>query len=101
MTPSHRTCTYCNQYLVEDLFHVVMQCPRNEMTRMTMINCITDIDEAIRTAFEGEPNEVFNWLVGKEIPTINRDLLHKMWLISGKSIDRIYSQICKDREGIG
>ena len=101
LTPSHRTCSYCDQYVLEDLFHVVMQCPRNEVTRTTMINSITDIDGVFRTAFEENPHEVFNWLIGKDIPNISRDLLHKMWLISGKSIDKIYSQICKDRVGIG
>ena len=60
-----------------------------------------DLDPIIKRSFEEKPHEVFNWLIGKDIPTVDRKVLYNMWLISGKSIDKRYSLICKDREGVG
>ena len=101
LLPSHKTCTYCDQYITENLFHVVMQCPIYEADRDLMIRSIMDLDPIIKRSFEEKPHEVFNWLIGKDIPAVDRKVLYNMWLISGKSIDKRYSLICKDREGVG
>ena len=30
LTPSYRMCSNCSMYVVEDLFHIIMQCTFNE-----------------------------------------------------------------------
>ena len=78
-----------------------MQCPFNEISMKRLLLCITDIDICIRTAFEGSPNEVFNWMIGKDIPNVDRKLMHKVWMISGGEIANIYKRICRERSGVG
>ena len=56
---------------------------------------------SIKTAFEENPSEVFNWLIGKDIPNIDRDMMHKVWVISGGEIVNIYRRICRERSGVG
>ena len=101
MTPSHRMCSNCSMYVVEDLFHIIMQCPFNEMSMKLTLLRIPDIDTSIRVAFEESPNEVFNWMIGKDIPNIDPKMMHKVWMISGVEIANIYKRICGERSGVG
>ena len=50
-------------------------CPNNEVNKCSVISSIMDLDSDIKSAFEEKIHDVFNWLIGKEIPNINRDLL--------------------------
>ena len=34
---------------------------------------ITDLDNDIKVAFEENPEEVFNWLIGENIPNVDTD----------------------------
>ena len=65
-----------------------------------MLN-ITCISETIKGEFERNPSEVFGWLIGKDIPNIDREVMYKVWIISSEFIANTYNQICKDRSGIG
>ena len=101
LTLSHRICPYCDLYIVEDLYHVVMQCPGSETHMREMLDKITRINETIKSEFERNPNEVFAWLIGKDAPNIGREDMYKVWIISSEFIAKKYNQICKDRSGIG
>ena len=101
LTPSHKMCSNCSMYVTEDLFHILMQCPHNEKSMKRTFFRIIDIDPCIKAAFEGSPNEVFNWMIGKEIPNVDRNLMHKVWMISGGEIVNIYKRICRERSGVG
>ena len=101
LTPSHRMCSNCDLYLVEDLYHIIMQCPSTEAYMNDMLKNIVDIDESIKSEFENNPSEVFGWLIGKNIPNVGRDIMYRVWLVSGEFIANKYNQICKERSGIG
>ena len=101
LTPSHRICDNCDMYSVEDLYYVIMQCPNNEAYMRDMLNSIVDIDETIRTEFENKPGEVFSWLIGKSIPNVCNELMLRVWLVAGEFISYKYSQICRERTGVG
>ena len=101
LTPSYRMCSNCSMYVVEDLFHIIMQCPANDGMMKPTFKAILDIDDIIKTTFEENPSEVFNWLIGKDIPNIDRALMHKVWAISGGGIVNIYRRICRERSGVG
>ena len=62
---------------------------------------ITDLDNDIKVAFEENPEEVFNWLIGENIPNVDTDTLQKMRIISGTEICLIYKYLCKERSGVG
>ena len=94
-------CSYCSTYVIEDLFHIIMQCPFNEAKMKLTLKCISDIDVKIKTAFEESSNEVFNWLIGKYIPNIDRNMMHKVWVISGGDVVNIYKRICRKIVGVG
>ena len=41
LTPSYRTCSECDLYLTEDLYHIIMQCPNMDTIVGTcMMHCI-------------------------------------------------------------
>ena len=88
-------------YLVEDLYHIIMQCPNNEAYMRDMLNSIVDIDESIRSEFENKPSEVFSWLIGKSIPNVSNEFMFRVWLVAGEFISYKYSQICRERTGVG
>ena len=100
-SPCTRVCSNCDMFVIEDLFHVIMQCPHNEEKMRVAQHSIIAIDVMIKVAFKESPDQVFNWLIGKDIPCVDRGMMYKVWAISGECISGIYKQICRVRSGIG
>ena len=101
LSPCHRMCSKCDMFVTEDLFHIIMQCPSNAEKMAETQRRIIDLDSNLKTAFEESPEEVFNWLIGKNIPNIDIDILQKMRIIAGTEICHIYRLLCKERSGVG
>ena len=95
-SPSIKMCSNCDMFITEDLFHVIMQCPYTEEKMRVTQQSIIAIDVTIKEAFKESPDQVFNWLIGKDIPYVDRGMMYKVWAISGESISGIYKQICRE-----
>ena len=101
LIPSQRSCSECDLCALEDLHHIVMQRPSTELTRARMFDSLMQIYNRIDDICKDSPGEVFNWLIGKENPTINRSLMFDFWETSGKHICEMYYQTCRNTTGIG
>ena len=103
LTHSHKACSDCDLFQVEDLFHVIMQCPGKDKLRRDMYLELTQVNDQLEEIFADKPQDVFGWLIGKPIESLDRYDMHNVWLISGKYICEMYKQICmkKDKVGVG
>ena len=90
-TLSNRACTLCNSGNEENTFHLVMQCPYHEATRICMYNDIDKLQvESYNIFNELQGNEKFLTLMGKNVLTIDQDDMLKLWTISGYYISMMY-----------
>ena len=101
LTPGHRMCAECDLYIKEDLFHMVMQCPTTEEARILMYEDIFAIDNRLKEIFADKQSDVFNWLIGKTIPAVGRELMYLIWITAGRHICDMYRQKCRNKTGIG
>ena len=101
MTASYRTRVNCEMYALEDIRHIVMQCPNVDAIRRKMYKSIYEIDNGLEQKFIEYPEEVFYWLLGKNIDDVSRGNMVKLWKTSGFHINQMYSQYTNNRTGIG
>ena len=71
LTTSYTTCIQCDMFQREDLFHVIMQCPKQDTLRREMYDTLNRCNENFRPLIDEHPHDVFNWLIGKEIPSLD------------------------------
>ena len=92
MTASHRTCLNCDMYAIEDIRHIIMQCPSVDKIRREMCKGIYEINNGLERKFIEYPEEVFHWLLGRSIEGMNRDDMVNIWKTSGSHINSMYLQ---------
>ena len=96
----NRVCSLCNLYLLEDVFHITMQCPgtqhlRNEMQAELAFH--PDIDQILR---EHEQDTMSIYL-GKYPAECDYNVMEKLWCITGRHISGLYKFVLSCRQGIG
>ena len=101
LTPSHRMCSECDMYVLENIYHLVMQCPMHENDRVTMYDALYDFDPSLRDRFSDSPEKVLYWLLGREIDGENDAYMIEFWRISGNAICNMYRKVCGSRTGVG
>ena len=98
---SDKTCTECDHNIRESVKHLVMQCPANERLRIEMFNEIYDHVIQFPALVTNNPDQVFHWLMGKEIVGMEPQGMIQVWIIAGYHICKMYNLRVKRREGIG
>ena len=101
MSHSNRACPNCDMYLVENVFHVVMQCPMHATERRLMYTRLYEYDPLLENLVTDNPSEVFYWSIGGEIPDMCEEYMYGFWCITGQAIYGMYRKICGARQGIG
>ena len=93
----NQICQLCESYSTENSLHVVMHCTYHEVTRTKMFK---DIETICPHIFNRDP-DIYNVLLGKNIPSIDFEILTEVWICAGKAISSMYYCILKSRTGIG
>ena len=99
--PSIKTCELCDMYAIENIHHLLMQCPGMYNEQLEMHEQIYLIIPEMRQKFADEPRNVFFWLLGKNIPDISEECHMKFRCTVGKWIYKIYHKAVLNRSGIG
>ena len=101
LSPSHRMCSECDMYVLEDIFHIVMQCPIREMDRVKIYDDLYEYDPTLKDKFSVSPEKVLYWLLGRDIEDASEAYMLGFWCISGSVICDMYRKVCASRTGIG
>ena len=84
---SFKICSHCDLYILENLNHILMQCPYNQPEFTSLIGEITAECCDVVRAFASEPSKIFYWLLGKSIPGVDVAQMNVMRVIAGTSIN--------------
>ena len=75
---SHRVCSACDLYALENIHHIVMQCPAFYDTRSQMYDDTIALEGEIPGRFREEPSMVFGWLMGGCIEGVDTSNLRSL-----------------------
>ena len=94
---SHKICTRCDLGSVEDIRHLVMQCPgfSNQMSELFEKLLQMDNETADRVAHD--PVNYFNIIMGMQPEYASCESMVEIWLHTGDTISKIYRSVIKGR----
>ena len=77
---SYRTCTMCDHYTLENIEHIIMQCPA---VRIKMYQDIYRVCPRFETLCQEHPGLVLAWLLGRQPDELSFETMEYVWEISG------------------
>ena len=98
---SSRMCTNCDLGVVENMYHMIMQCPYTEDVRVSMYKEIEKGAVDFSTRMISNPPSAFAWLVGKTMEDMDIDTICRGLEIAGLHIGIMYRRVINSRKGIG
>ena len=98
LTPSHRFCERCDLSELENIRHLIMQCPAYEESRIQMYKDLYGIGNNVRECIESSPAEVLSWLLGGRIEGVDEQDMIDFWCITGKYVCKIYHDAIAKRQ---
>ena len=101
MPMSNRTCIHCAMYCIEDIIHIINQCPFYAQERYDMYNEIYKICPNAKRLCENKVELIPYFLLGRRIPEMEENEMIWFWCISGEFINRMYKKAISSRKGIG
>ena len=100
LPPGNRVCSLCDMYVLENAYHIIMQCPGTQILRNFMIEELESYQD-IRDVFNSSPDSVMLICLGKCPNGFLDHTMTKLWCISGRHIDGIYRYVINQRMGVG
>ena len=98
---SYRTCTNCELYCIEDIVHIVSQCPFYQDDRANMYKEIFERCPNVKVVSDSGSSNFVHYLLGKQIPSICDEEILIFWCLSGNAISRMYRKALSSRTGVG
>ena len=94
---SHKICTRCELGCVEDIKHLVMQCPAFSNQMNDLFEKLLQMDNEIAGRVAHDPGNYFKIIMGMQPEYASFDLMVEIWLLTGDTISKIYRNASKGR----
>ena len=98
---SNRTCVMCNMYCIEDIVHIVNQCPFYHTERIKMYEEIHRKCLNVKRIFDENAGDILYYLLGRAIPRIEEEEMMQLWSISGTFVCKMYNKAVSNNTGVG
>ena len=98
---SNRTCTNCDMYRVEDILHIITQCPYYHNDHVLMYEEIYSKCPNVKRNFEEDEANTPYYLLGRKVPLCSDEEMVCLWSISGKAISSMYKKAISAKTGVG
>ena len=94
---SQKTCEMCDQYAVENIHHIIMQCPAYNSERVIMYELIERYCPAVTSLLKENPSMTFAWIMGREVPGVSALEQVTLLEIAGEAILIMYNKCINNR----
>ena len=100
---SNRTCIMCNMYCIQDIMHIINQCPYYVTERNGMYERILVYREcpSVKKILENETRLVPYYVLGRRVVGVNDEDIICLWGKSGEYISNMYKKAISNIMGIG
>ena len=96
-----RMCTNCDLGVVENVYHMIMQCPFTEDIRKSMFGVMDTNVAEFSSRIKDNPSNTVAWLLGKTMEDIETHTMCTGLEIPGRHICIMYRRVINSRKGIG
>ena len=97
----NRMCTNCEMGVVENVYHMVLQCPFTEDIRRAMFDDMASYVTEFSNRVKDNPSNTLAWLLGRTMEEIEAHTMCTGLEISGSHIYSMYRRVINSRKGIG
>ena len=94
-------CTNCELGVVENVYHMVMQCPFTEDIRKAMFEAMDSFVVDFSNRIKDNPSNTQAWLLGRTMEEVETHTMCTGLEISGRHICTMYRRVINSRKGIG
>ena len=101
LSMSHKTCTNCEMYCVEDIMHIITQCPFYYNDQVTMYKEVARKCPNVHNEIVKDNINAPFYLLGKKVPSCSDEELLCFWRITGCAITRMYRKALANKTGVG
>ena len=101
LTSSNRWCELSEFSKVEDVRHLILDCPATQEIRDLMFQKVDDLGDGHGNYWQMTINERLDILLGSLIDGFDPQQMVEIWLIGASYIGAMYSLRVKSRKGIG
>ena len=91
----------CDLGIVEDIRHIIMQCPNKETEKSQLLETVKSIPDGSGQYMIEHTDDIFAVLMGANYGDIPIECMFNIWEISGIHIVKIFNKVVLRREGIG
>ena len=96
-THSHKICTRCDLGLVEDIRHLLMQCPFFSTDMRSLYEYLDQSDSDIAPRVANDTQNYFYIIMGKQPDYASFKDMVEIWLVTGEYITKIYRRAIEGR----
>ena len=96
---SQRFCMFCDLAAPEDARHFIMECPKWQVLRNNMFDCISDIHDGSGQAILGAQCDILLVLLGRPLQGVSADQMINVWYISATDISDMYNERLREGKG--
>ena len=93
LTHSHRTCIRCEMFEIENINHMLMQCPAVEVQITEMYCSLYSLDARIEPLMQSNPSLVLDWLLGGAINELDEQVMTNFWITAGSAIYHMHNEV--------
>ena len=84
---SNRTCTRCEMYCIEDILHIITQCPHFHDEQTRMYEEITKMCPNVQREIEKDNANAPYYLLGKIVPSCDdKEILAHYWMCHNQNV---------------
>ena len=94
---SHKICVKCELGIVEDIKHVVMQCPYYSIERQDLYDAIGGLNNDTSDRILREAQNYFQVIMGKQPEYATFQSMLEIWILTGERISRMYRKAIEGR----
>ena len=98
-TYGDKVCPKCEQWVLETIFHVVMQCPYHTDEQLKMNAMIVNLNNESATQVLNDSQNFFFTIMGKQPDGISFESMIDIWLIAGECVSRMYKRTLRGERG--
>ena len=88
-------------YRVEDIMHIITQCPYYHNDHVNMYREIYEKCPNVKRIFEDDVTNTPYYLLGRKVPLCSDEEMICLWSISGKAISNMYKKAISDKTCVG
>ena len=83
---SMKLCTNCDLGIVESAWHIIMQCPHNQVEISAMHNELSEIGDGSWEHVQWNDRNILHMILGCELPDLDKDQCNMIWEYSTQYI---------------